>query len=118
MNILITIGKKTIDAQIDGYRSLVKAFEKSTGDGGFFWWRCSNLPRTPAQEIEYVYIVLGGRIRWRARVLDYHGPGWIAFDDGRDIFSKGWMQLFDFERLARSEQTKRKGFQGYCYLDS
>lgn len=108
--IAVTISRGCIADQPKGYRGLVQAFEESDGENSLFYFRLSNKPRFQCPTI---YFVIGNRVRWRATVIDHLEGASITFNDGRDLYGKGWVTCIDFQRIRGPE---RKGFQGFRYL--
>lgn len=110
--ILCTISQGCIKDQPDGYRGLIKSFEKCDGEKSIFWWRMTAKPK---HDVLYFYFVIGGKIRWKAKLLQYVDGGEIKFDDGRTLYARCWALLIDFERLP-NPQVRRSGFQGFRYF--
>ena len=110
--IVCTISATCIKDQPNGYRGLIEAFDLCDGDRQIFYWRMSNKPK---QEVIWLYLVIGNKVRWRARILDFQPAGYMEFEDGRCLFAKCWVRLFDFERLP-APQKEMRGFQGFRYF--
>lgn len=108
-SIYVTLGADQIKER--PYREHIKDFQKCDGERGIYWWRLGN---KPTKSFVWVYIVIGNKVRWRARFLDWAGNGSMQFDDGRRIYAKQWMMLIDFKPLPRPHEIK-KGFQGFRY---
>ena len=115
-SIYVTLGSQLLREK--SYKDFVKDFLRSDGESVVFCWRLANLPNKKVRDnILWVYIVTGNTVRWRARVarMDHNPRGLTAlFDDGRMATSKGWILLYDFEKLPRPYE-QRKGFQGFRY---
>lgn len=115
--ILCTISAQCVKDQPEGYRSLVEGFKKSDGDNAVFFWRMSSAPRAEVQQhIQHIYFVIGNKIRWRARVLEFQPGGEMTFDNGRTISARAWCLCYEFEQLPRPHETRR-GFQGLRYYE-
>jgi len=109
-DIYVTLGKEQLSEK--PYREQIENFLMCKGDNGwFFWWR---LPFKPKRDFQWVYIVIGNRVRWRARFVDHMGAGTKEFSDGSSMHSNHWITLIDFEKLPRPYEVK-KGFQGFRY---
>lgn len=117
-SIYVTLGSQL--RREKSYKTLVGDFLRCDGHPGspYFYWKLQNLPNKAVRNnILYVYLVIGNSVRWRARVarMDYDIFGLTAeFDDGRVATSRGWILLYDFEKLPKPYE-KRKGFQGFRY---
>lgn len=86
--------------------------DAKAGDNFIFNWALSNKPK---HEFIWVYIVIGNKVRWRARFAGYDEDNpEKTFSDGRRWTSTYWLLLFDFEKLPRPYEH-RKGFQGFRY---
>ena len=96
-----------------GYMDQYRVFKYCDGsdEEHIYWWRLGNIPK---REVVQAYIVIGNKVRWRARILEFRPAGWVTFKDGRELFGKCWMLLFDFEQLPKPYEF-RKGFQGFRY---
>lgn len=115
-NIYVTLGAAQLKDK--PYRTQVENFLRSDGENCFFWWRLSNPPKRPVHE---VYIIVGNKVRWKARVLQTHiAPKgeliYPEFFDGRVIGARGWLVLIDFEKLPAPYETRR-GSQGFRYKE-
>lgn len=85
--------------------------------GDFIWGQ--TISAIPQLEVEYVYLVFGGRVQYRLSILNYEKNATKQFDDGgiiRVFENKNWVNLcapivkapFDFYM---------RGFQGFRYVD-
>lgn len=107
--IYVTLGQDQIKER--SYREHVEDFQKCDGENFFYWWRLGN---RPIKKFTEVFIVIGNKVRWKARFLDYGPSGEVEFSGGRKIYAKCWMLLIDFEKLPAPYEYK-KGFQGFRY---
>ena len=108
-SILVTLGQSTIKDRKGGYKLIAKEWLNADGEQDTWWYRCGNAPK---REVVYVYWVIGGRIRWRSRLLDIHKDITMTFDNQTEAkYAKAWLVLYDFETIPRQLQTIRKGFK-------
>lgn len=118
-SILVTLSKATI-AEYGrqtyqrgiGFSRIIKDWLAADGENGTWSYKLANAPK---MEIVWVYWVIGGKIRWRSRVLEIHRNKTIQFSNRSEpMFAKVWLEMFDFEKLPRP-YIERKGFQGFRY---
>lgn len=116
--IIVTIGAKMIGD--NGYRhwlgNFLDAMKKSeTDENWYYWLRQGNEPTY--QDIRYVYLCIGGKIRYRVFYAGSTGPREMQFD-GRDdtVFGKAWI-LIAGPLMRAPFKIERKGFQGFRYCD-
>ena len=94
------------------YRYFCETWKICDGEQSIWWFTISAKPK---HDIQWAYIVIGGKVRWRARVAGYeYEEGEKTFSDGHKVKGKLWILLFDFEQLPRPHQ-KMKGFRGFRY---
>lgn len=80
-----------------------------------YWMRAGSRPKQD-QSLQYVYLVIGGKIRFRCMYGGSKGPGTANFDDGRSMDAKAWIILAGpVERPPRV--MKKQGFQGFRYTE-
>lgn len=115
--IVITISKSMIGD--NGYRHWLRNFleamkesEKSTD--WFYWLRAGNRPKADVQ-LQYVYLCIGGKIRFRAFYAGSHGPREMQFvNHSKPMFGKAWITIAGpVERPPHP--IVMKGFQGFRY---
>lgn len=107
--IYVTLGADQLKEK--PYKEQIETFLKCDGENYVFYWRLGNKPK---HDFQWVYIVVGNKVRWRARFVQYVDGGKVQFTDGREIIAKKWMLLIDFEPLTKPHEM-RKGFQGFRY---
>ncbi len=109
-SIYVTLGAAQLKEK--PYREQIKDFLKCDGENFFFNWAINNKPK---KDFIWVYIVVGNKVRWRARFIGYDedNPD-KTFSDGRRWKSTIWLLLIDFEKL-RAPYKNMKGFQGFRY---
>ena len=108
--IYVTLGAAQLKEK--PYRKQVESFLQCDGENFVFNWALHNKPK---KQFTWVYIVIGGKVRWKARFVDWDTDNeHKTFSDGRRFSSTHWMILIDFEQLPRPHELK-KGFQGFRY---
>ena len=108
-SIYVTLGANQLKDK--PYKKQIIEFMKCDGVNSIFNWKMSNRPK---KEFVWVYIVIGGKVRWRARFVEWRRADEVDLDDGRRLKGKWWMILIDFEKLPLPYES-RKGFQGFRY---
>lgn len=108
-SIYITLGSGQIKEH--GYKKYLKDFKMCDGEQGFWYYRMKNLPN---RDFANVLIVIGNKVRWKARLLSIEKDVPVHYFNGEvDEHFRG-LVLIDFEKLPKPYQTK-KGFQGFRY---
>ena len=114
--IIVTIGEKMWKAH--GYRHWLRNFlaamkRSETDDDWYYWVRQGNQPTF--QDIQYVYLCIGGKIRYRAFYAGSMGTGEKLFE-GREhpIFGKAWI-LVAGPVMRAPFKIEMKGFMGFRY---
>lgn len=109
-SIYVTLGAKQLKEK--PYKQQVEDFLKCDGDSHIFNWALSCKPK---KDFSWVYIVIGNKVRWRARFVGFDEDNISkTFSDGRRWSSTIWMILIDFQKLKFPYNTM-KGFQGFRY---
>lgn len=109
-SIYITIGASQIKEH--GYQKYLNDFANCDGDNGLWYYKMSNLP---VKDFVTVYIVIGNKVRWKARLLEVvREPREVHFDNGSVNEEFKGIILFDFESMPKPHQ-QMKGFQGFRY---
>lgn len=108
--IYVTLGGNQLKEK--PYREQIKNFLKCNGTDFFFVW---SMNLKPTKEFVWVYIVIGNKVRWRARFIGWDDRNDILVNNGeKQLKSKHFAQLIDFEKLPAPYQ-EMKGFQGFRY---
>lgn len=108
--IYVTLGQAQLKEK--PYKAQIESFLRCDGENAIYNWALKNKPK---EDFLWVYIVIGNKVRWKARFV-----GWDideenkTFSDGRRWSSTRWMILVDFEPLPKPQQSM-KGFQGFRY---
>lgn len=108
-SIYVTLGANQLKEK--PYREQVKDWLRCDGENFIFNW---SLPNKPKREFVWVYIVIGNKVRWRARFIGFDQKRNKTFSDGRTWSANNWMLLVDFEKMPKPYEHK-KGFQGFRY---
>lgn len=115
--IIITVGQKMYGHL--GYRNWLRNFlgamkESETNDDWFYWFRQGNQPKAD-RELQYVYLCIGGKIRYRVFFAGSRGPCLMKFvQHSREMFGKAWILVAGPVERAPYPITM-KGFQGFRY---
>lgn len=114
--IIITVSQGMIGT--NGYRHWLRNFlncmnaVNTEDEICYYNFKCANLPK---QEFLYIYLLIGGKIRFRVNFMQ-SARGEKTFDDGRTMFSKGW--VCGCGPVVKAPMPiKRKGFQGFRYTE-
>lgn len=102
---------------IHGYRHWLANFLDAMNrydDGVFYWLRSGAQPKQP--DLQYVYLCIGGKIRYRCYFGGSRGSGNVEFLDGRRMDGKSWLVLSGPVEKAPMV-IRRKGFQGFRYTE-
>lgn len=112
-SIVITLSQQTIKERRGGLRQILNEWRDSDGEKTTWWYKCGAAPKV---EIVNVYWVIGGRVRWKSKLLQVERDKWMMFSPGTPMYGKCWLILFDFEPIPRRDQVYMKGFQGFRYF--
>lgn len=111
--IILTVSAGMIGT--NGYRHWLRNFLAYMNDDGCtYWFRQGNPPK---KDVLYVYLCIGGAIRFRVKFVMGTGPMTKKFDDGRTMFGKAWIVVTGPVERPRNK-IPRKGFQGFRYTDT
>jgi hypothetical protein len=95
-----------------GYRQCIKEIEQVRKDADNTWWWHS-IGNRPTIKVLNAYIIILGRIRYKAVIVGWEPGGEKQFVDNRKLSAKHWLQLAYFEPAPFA--IERKGFQGFRY---
>lgn len=114
--IIITVGAKMYGEK--GYRNWLRNFfdaMKRYDEDYFYWFRQGTVPKNESG-LQYVYLCIGGKIRYRVYFAKAHASGQMTFDDGRSLYGKAWIGVAG--PVVRTPHViKMKGFQGFRYTE-
>lgn len=111
--IILTVGAKELVEK--GYKNWLRNFLEAMSDEECtYWYKMGNQPKF--DDLMYVYICIGGRIRWRGNFVASSGPKEMEFSDGRRMFGKAWVIMCG-PVVRAPYRIDRKGFQGFRYTN-
>jgi hypothetical protein len=115
--IIITISEKMIKEK--GYKNWLRNFLNAMARHDkdcFYWMRQGSCPRR--SDLLYVYLCIGGKVRFRAFFAGSQGEGEMTFSDGSKLFGSAWVILGGpVERPPRGQEFPMKGFRGFRYTE-
>lgn len=119
--IVITISQKMIKEK--GYRNWLRKFLQAMAlhEEGLTYWMRQGAKPTKDKDLKYVYLCIGGKIRFRAYYGGSEGPSEKTFGtwgggEGATIFARAWVILSGpVERPP--VPIPMKGFQGFRYTE-
>lgn len=108
--IIITISAEMLKER--GYRNWLRNFlDAMSREDWTYWMRQGACPK---KDILYVYLCIGGKIRYRANFVTTEGPSEKEFSDGKIMFARAWIVMAG--PVARPDQViEMKGFRGFRY---
>ena len=114
--ILITVPERFWDEYPGGKDAFDKVMD-FVSQGRCLWHQTiSNIPK---QNVEFVYLVIHGKIALRLTIHEYMKNTSLTFKDGgvdRSFGNKNWVVLTGPVEKAPREMI-RKGFQGFRYTE-
>lgn len=106
--IIITISQQMLKEK--GYKNWLTNFMKAMNrEDWTYWMRQGNKPK---HEVLYVYLCIGGKVRFRANFVGTEGPSEMTFDGGKKLFAKAWI-LMCGPVVRAPYHVPMKGFQGF-----
>ena len=76
-----------------------------------YWMRQGAKPK---HEVQYVYLVIGNKVRFRANLVCYDGPCEVRFRRGNTMFARAWIVLTG-PVVRPPHDIPMKGFRGFRY---
>lgn len=113
--IILTLSQRIIKERPGGFRQILKEWSEANGEPYTWSYRVKSVPK---QDITTVFWVIGGRIRYKSKVLDKHRNQTIQFVNRPITMTGNWVEMFDFEPIPKNKQQSYQGFQGFRYTDS
>jgi hypothetical protein len=111
--IIITIGAKMIEER--GYRNWLSDFLLAMRQEDWtYWMKLGSRPKR--EDFMYVYLCIGGKIRFRANFVMSYGSGMKEFADGREMFGRAWVVLSG-PVVKPDAPILLKGFRGFRYTE-
>lgn len=110
--IILTVSSSELKEK--GYRNWLRNFLDAMGKEDWtYWYRLGNKPK---HEVLWVYICIGGKIRFRSNFVMYKDAGEMTFrgTDGKKLYGKAWVVICG-PVVRPTEPVYRKGFQGFRY---
>lgn len=111
--IIITISQKMLEEK--GIVNWTKNFLNAmAAEDMTYWMRQGSKPK---RDILYVYLCIGGRVRFRA-LFAGTDTGLKTFNDGTTMFAKVWIMLAGpVVKPIRGQEPEMKGFRGFRYTE-
>lgn len=110
--IIITISAGMLREK--GYRNWLRNFlEAMSREDWTYWMRTGSQPK---RDVLYVYLCIGGKVRFRANYVMPEGPGMKTFNDGKTMYARAWIIMAG--PVVRPDCTiAMKGFRGFRYTE-
>ena len=108
--IIITISQAMLKEK--GYRNWLRNYLEAMGKEDWTYWMRQGVQ--PKHEILYVYLCIGGKIRYRSNFVMSWGPRLVTFKGGKQMFAKAWIVMCG-PVVKPVEPIYRKGFRGFRY---
>ncbi len=111
--IILTISQAMLKEK--GLRNWLRNFhEAMEKEDWTYWFRTGNRPK---HDVMYVYLCIGGYIRFRINFVSSHGAGKMEFGNGEKLYGNAW--ICTCGPLTRApRRIPRKGFQGFRYTQT
>lgn len=112
--IIISISAKMIKER--GYRNWLRNYLSAMDrDDMYYYMRQGNQPK---REVQFVYLAIGGKVRFRSYFAGSRGAGLMTFTDGKQLFGNAWVILAGpVERAPKGMTFPFKGRQGFRYTE-
>ena len=112
--IIITISQGMLKEK--GLRNWLRNFLDAMDKECTYWMRTGTKP-VHVDHLMYVYLCIGGKIRYRCNFLGTWGPLTMTFNDGVTMYARAWIEMCGpVERPA--EVIPWKGFRGFRYTQT
>ncbi len=110
--IIITIGAAFLKER--GLMEWYRDFYNAMTTDSHYCLRQGNQPKK--QDIKYVYLCIGGKIRYRTHFIKSYPGGMLTFIDGRSMYANAWVVVAG-PMVKAPYDIARKGFQGFRYTE-
>lgn len=110
--IIITISLAMLKEK--GYRNWRRNFLEAMAKEDCTYWMKQGAQ--PKRELLYVYLCIGGKIRFRANFVMSEGRGHKTFSDGKTDYARAWVILAGPVTYPPAP-VHMKGFQGFRYTE-
>jgi hypothetical protein len=112
--IIKTVPHKFVFEEYGATRFMDDFFYRLNAD----WRNCFlfTMPSIPKIGVLHFYLLIDGRVRFRANIVEYRGPKTLHFSRGRTISGKVWVLLCG--PVVRAPfKVEMKGFRGFRYTE-
>ncbi len=110
--IMITISQAMLKEK--GLASWTRNFLQCIDQEGCAYFM--RLGSQPKHQVLYVYLCIGGKVRYRANFVETHPEGAFTFNDGKVLHGKAWVVLAG-PVVKAPAVFPRKGFRGFRYTN-
>jgi hypothetical protein len=86
-------------------------------NGGDCCWFLFTMPSIPKYEVLHFYLLVDGRIRFRANIVEFRGPATYRFSRTRVISGKAWV-LVGAPVVRAPFKIEMRGFRGFRYTEN
>jgi len=114
--IIITISQQMLKKR--GYRNWLRNYldameRNANGEDWYYWMRQGTQPK---RDINYVYLCIGGKVRFRSYYAGSRSGGEITFSNGKTLNARAWIILGG--PVVKAPNTfPMKGFRGFRYTE-
>lgn len=109
--IIITISQQMLKER--GVFNWAREFLETMNNEEWSYWMRQGAK--PKRDINYVYLCIGGKIRYRAYFAGTE-TGWMTFENGEEMYGKVWIIMAGpVEKPIHP--IPMKGFQGFRYCE-
>lgn len=112
--IIITISQAMLKEK--GYRNwLTNFFEAMSKEDWLYYFRQGSQPKI---KVMWVYVLIGGKIRFRVNLVETLPAQELTFSDGKRLHGRAWLVCAGpIVRPPRGVVYSRNGFQGFRYSE-
>ncbi len=110
--IIITISAAMLKER--GYRNWLRNFQYAMEGDNLYYMKQGAQPK---HDILYVYLCIGGKIRFRATFVESYGARELTFGNGETMSARAWIVMTGPIVKPRKETFVKKGFQGFRYTE-
>lgn len=111
--IIITISQGMLKEK--GLRNCLRNFLDAMGKEDWTYWMRQGAKPKLADYLLYVYLCIGGRVRYRAYFVEAVGPKEMTFADGNSpMYAKVWIVMTG-PVVRAPYDIPMKGFRGFRY---
>ena len=110
--IVITISQGMLKEK--GLSNWLRNFLKCMNREQCSYWMRQGVKPKMADHLMYVYLCIGGKIRYRANFAGTCGPKYMVFDDDKGMYAKVWIVMTG-PVVKPDVEVPWKGFRGFRY---